>query len=109
MLTSEFKFGEVHDLASQVQPAEDRVHVKNIFSNNHGGVAIIGFKAGQKLDTHMAPAEVMINVLEGEIEFTMLEKPNHLRAGQFILMGQDVPHSVAALTDAKLLLIKIKP
>ncbi|MDE5805572.1 MAG: cupin domain-containing protein [Paramuribaculum sp.] len=51
----------------------------------------------------------MVNVLEGEIEFTMLDKANTLRAGDFLLMGADVPHSVTATTDSKLMLIKIRP
>lgn len=108
MLETAIKFGEVHDLAAQIEIGADRVHVKNIFSNANGGVALVAFKAGQKLDKHTAPAEVMVNVLEGEIEFTMIDRVHTLGAGQFLLMGQDVPHSVVAKTDAKLMLVKVK-
>ncbi|MDE6809299.1 MAG: cupin domain-containing protein [Muribaculaceae bacterium] len=108
MLETEFKFGEVHELASQIENGADRVHFKNIFSNNNGGVALLAFKAGQKLDTHTAPAEVMVTVLEGEIEFTMLDKPHTLTVGQFLLMGEAVPHSVVAKADSKVMLTKIK-
>ena len=105
---TEFRFGEVHDLLNQVAIGKDKVHFQNIFETGNGGVALIGFEAGQKLDTHLAPAEVMVTVLDGEIEFTMDGKPHNLKAGQFLLMGQDVPHSVVAKTDAKLLLVKVK-
>ncbi len=108
MINTEYKFGEVHVLAEQIQPADDKVQFHNIFANENGGVALIAFKTGQQLDTHTAPAEVMVNVLEGEIEFTMIDKPHHLKAGEFLLMGEGVPHSVKALTDAKVMLIKIK-
>lgn len=109
MLDTDYKFGEVHVTAEQIETGNDKVHFKNIFNNENGGVALVAFKAGQKLDTHTAPAEVMINVLEGEIEFTMLDKVNTIRSGEFLLMGADVPHSVLAKTDAKMMLIKIKP
>ncbi|MDE6007586.1 MAG: cupin domain-containing protein [Muribaculaceae bacterium] len=109
MIDTEFKFGEVHELAKQIECGEDRVHFQNIFSNANGGVVLVGFKAGQKLDTHTAPAEVMVNVIEGEIEFTMLGKPHILKAGEFLLMGADVQHSVKANADSKLMLIKVKP
>ena len=109
MLETEFKFGEVHVLADQLQPAEDRVQFRNIFSNNNGGVVLVAFKAGQKLDTHTAPAELMVNVLEGSIEFTMLDMPHIIKAGEFFLMGADVAHSVVAREDSKLMLGKIKP
>lgn len=109
MINTEYKFGEVHVLANQIESGDDKVHFQNIFSNNNGGVVLVAFKAGQKLDTHTAPAEVMVNVIEGEIEFTMLDKPHTLKAGEFLLMGADVAHSVAAKSDAKLMLIKVKP
>lgn len=109
MLNTDYKFGEVHVIAEQIEKGMDKVHFKQIFNNENGGVVLVAFKAGQKLDTHIAPAEVMINVLEGEIEFTMLDKVNTIRSGEFLLMGADVPHSVLAKTDAKMMLIKIKP
>lgn len=109
MLHTEYKFGEVHGIADQIEAGSDKVHFQQIFSNENGGVVLVAFKAGQKLDTHVAPAEVMINVLDGEIEFTMLDKVNTLKAGEFLLMGADVPHSVVAKADSKMMLVKVKP
>lgn len=109
MLKTDYKFGEVHVLASQIEAGEDRVHVKNLFSNDNGGVALLAFKAGQKLDTHVAPAEVMVNVLEGEVEFVLNGTPHTLCGGEFLLMGADVPHSVEAKADSKVMLVKVKP
>ena len=108
MIDTEYKFGEVHNLSDQIESGSDRVHFHNIFNNANGGVALVAFKAGQKLDTHTAPAELMVNVLEGEIEFTMLDVPHTLKSGEFLLMGADVAHSVVAKTDAKMMLVKIK-
>ena len=109
MLHTDYKFGEVHGIADQIEAGSDKVHFQQIFSNENGGVVLVAFKAGQKLDTHVAPAEVMINVLDGEIEFTMLDKVNTLKAGEFLLMGADVPHSVVAKADSKMMLVKVKP
>ena len=107
-METEYKFGEVHDLAAQIESGTDRVHFKNLISTGNGGTALVAFKAGQKLETHVAPANLMVYTLEGEIEFTVLDHPHDLSAGRFILVGKDVPHSVIARTDAKMLLIKIK-
>ena len=109
MLETDYKFGEVHTLATQIENGTDRVQFKNIFGNDNGGVSLLAFKAGQKLDQHIAPAEVMVTVLEGEIVFTMIDRPLTLTAGQFLLMGADVPHSVEAKADSKVMLTKIKP
>lgn len=109
MLNTEYKFGEVHVLASQIEAAEDKVHFHGIFGNDNGGAVLLAFKAGQKLDAHTAPAELMVNVLEGEIEFTMIDTPHTIKGGEFMLVGAGVVHSVAAKADSKVMLIKIKP
>ncbi|MBD5219382.1 MAG: cupin domain-containing protein [Bacteroidales bacterium] len=108
MLQTDYKFGEVHDLAAQIEAGDDHVHFKHIFSNEKGGVSLLAFKAGQKLDEHLAPAELMVTVLEGEIVFTMIDTPHTIGAGQFMLVGEGVPHSVLANRDSKLMLTKVK-
>ncbi len=108
MINTEYKFGEVHVLADQIQVAEDHPQFHRIFENANGGVVLLALKAGQKLDEHLAPAELMVNVIEGSIEFTMIDKPHTINAGEFMLVGEGVPHSVVAKADSKVMLIKVK-
>lgn len=108
MLNTDYKFGEVHNLSMQIESGSDKVRFRNIFENCNGGVALVAFKSGQSLATHLSPAEVMVYVLEGEIEFTMIDSPSCLKAGEFLLIGQGVPHSVVAKADSKMVLVKIK-
>lgn len=108
MLETEYKFGEVHVLANQIQSAEDQPQFHRIFENANGGVVLLALKAGQKLDEHFAPAELMVNVIEGSIEFTMIDKPHTVNAGEFMLVGVGVPHSVVAKADSKVMLVKVK-
>lgn len=88
MLKTEYKFGEVHNLAAQIEAGEDKVHFHPLFANDNGGAVLLAFKAGQRLDTHIAPAEVMVTCLEGSIEFTILDKVNKLNAGDFLLLDR---------------------
>lgn len=107
-MDTSFRFGEVHNLSEQVEFGADKVQFKNIFSTGNGGIAILAFKEGQKLDEHVAPAEVMVTVLEGTVEFTIQGTPHTIKAGEFILMGEGVRHSVLAKADSKVMLIKVK-
>lgn len=109
MLNTSFKFGEVINLQSQIEYADEHVNFSNIFNNGNGGVALIGIKAGRKLDTHSSPAEVMVSVIEGEIKFIFNGKPLEMKAGEFLLMGAEVAHSVEALKNSKIMLIKVNP
>lgn len=108
MQTTNFKFGEVFPLSKQIERSSENVVFKEVLNNAGGGVVLVAFSAGQSLATHIAPAELMVNVLEGEIEFTMNGKPHTMVAGDFLLMGKDVPHSVLAKADSKMMLVKLK-
>ena len=107
-METSYKFGKVGIVCSSVEFGDDKVSFKNLFETENGGVSLIAMKKGQKLDTHTTPFEVMLMVGEGMIEFTMLDKPNRIDAGQFILMGANVAHSIKALVDSKMMLIKVK-
>ncbi len=38
MLNTNYRFGEVHRLSTQVEPTDQRVEFKNVFENAGGGV-----------------------------------------------------------------------
>lgn len=107
MQTTNFKFGEVFRLAEQIDRNSESVTFRGVVNNAAGGIVLVAFSEGQALSTHLAPAELMVNVLEGEIEFTMNSKAHSMVAGDFLLVGKDVPHSVLAKTDAKMMLVKL--
>lgn len=107
-MKTNFKFGEVLAPKSLIEATPDKVNFKNIFETENGGVSLLAIEKGQVLDEHIAPFEVMVNVLEGEIEFKMLDQLHEIKEGEFLLMGANVPHSVKAKADSKVMLIKIK-
>ena len=107
-MKTNFKFGEVVKFNEAIEYNSEKVEFKPVFETGKGGVSLLAMKSGQKLDTHTAPFEVMVTVCEGEIEFTMLDQSKRIKAGEFLLMGANVPHSVVANTDAKVMLVKIE-
>ena len=107
-MKTNYKFGETLRFSEAINFNSEKVEFKTVFETECGGVSLVAMKAGQKLDTHIAPFEVMVTLCEGEVEFTMLEQSHHLKAGDFLLMGANVPHSLVANTDSKLMLVKIK-
>lgn len=108
MLTSNYKFGEVFPLASQIEFTDDKVNFQDLFQNGNGGVCLLAFKEGQFLTPHQAPAEVMVTVLEGEVEFTINDRVLPVKAGDFLLLGEGMVHSVKAVKTSKVMLTKIK-
>ena len=107
-MKSNYKFGEVIALKEQIEVSAEKVQSRQVFETAGGGVVLLGFKEGQKLETHLSPAEVMVNVVEGEIEFTMNGIAHTIKENEFLLIGGGVPHSVMAKKDSKVMLVKIK-
>ena len=107
-MKTSYKFGEVIKHMDAIKYSDEKVEFKQIFETENGGVAFVAMKKDQKLDTHTAPFEVMVNVCEGEVEFTMNDDPKNIKEGEFMLMGANVPHSVYAKKDSKLMLVKVK-
>ncbi|MCM1028331.1 MAG: cupin domain-containing protein [Pseudoflavonifractor sp.] len=109
MTKTDVTFGEVFNIKDLIGRSAEKIQFAGVVSNEHGGVSLLSFTAGQALPEHLAPAEVMVYVIEGQIEFTMRDNLHTLLAGQFLLMGAGVAHSVVARADSLVMLIKIKP
>lgn len=107
-MKTNYKFGEVIKHSNVIDYLPEKINSKIIFETVNGGIIFLAIKKGQKLDPHTTPFEVMVNVCEGEIEFTMIDKPHKMAEGDFILMGANVMHSVVAKKDSKLMLVKIR-
>ena len=108
-MTTHYKFADVFTLKEQVEISKEKVQFEPIFETSGGGVVLLGFQKGQKLDKHLSTTSLMVNVIEGEVIFRINDTPHVLKTGQFILVGAEVPHSVDALADTKLMLVKVKP
>lgn len=107
-MKTNYKFGEVISHDEAISYSDERVVFEPVFETSNGGVAFVALQKGQKLETHMAPFEVMVNICEGDVDFKMLDDSRNMKEGQFLLMGANVPHSVIANKDSKLMIIKIK-
>ncbi len=81
---------------------------REVINKTTGTVTIFAFDEGEGLSTHSAPFDAMVAVVDGECDITIDDKPNHLKAGDMIIMPAGHPHSVKALKKFKMLLIMIR-
>lgn len=107
--TTDLRFGEVFRLTDHIKSSSDKVAFLNVMSTPNGGVALMALEAGQKLDTHAAPSELFVLVLEGEIVFTVEDKANEMKEGDILMIGEGVRHAVECVRNAKVLLCKSRP
>ncbi len=96
------------DLAGLVEYAEDSVVSRTIADAKSATVTVFAFARGQGLSEHSAPFDALVNVIEGEGEFTVGGEKHRVSAGQILRMPADVPHSVRAAKPFKMMLIMIR-
>lgn len=81
---------------------------KRVIDRPTGSVTLFAFDKGQRLSEHSAPFDALVQVTEGEAEIFIGGQPHRLRAGQCIIMPANVPHTVYAIENFKMVLTMIK-
>jgi quercetin dioxygenase-like cupin family protein len=71
-------------------------------------VTIFAFDKGQKLSTHSAPYDALVQIVEGRGLIVIEDKEFPLEAPQAIIMPADKPHAVHAPTRFKMILTMIR-
>ena len=89
----------------------DNVPSKELMPGFHGRfihsdgmtVAHWQIEAGSELPDHTHPQEMIVNLLEGEFEFTLNGDTQKLTPGSIVVIPGNVPHSGKALTKCRIL------
>jgi len=101
-------FSEAHTLVELVNHEKGRVVSRTLAQNKAVSVTLFAFDQGEGLSTHAAPGDALVQVLDGEVLLTIGGKEVRAKTGQVVVMPADIPHSVAALTPFKMLLVVLK-
>ena len=96
----------VADLLAAVDVPADGIVSQTIYADDDVRVVLFSFAAGQQLSDHTAPVPVTLQIIVGEAEITMGEEPVAGRAGTWIHLPADTPHSVVAKAPLTMLLIR---
>lgn len=68
----------------------------------------IQLKAGEEIPTHHAPCDVLVIVRKGRVSFTVEEETMELTNGVVLSMEPYENHSLQAIEDADLIVVKMK-
>jgi len=101
-------FEKEQQLQELIDYQEDSVVSKTIIDKKAGTITIFAFDQGQGLSKHQAPFDATVYVVEGQALITINDKEHNVAAGQIIIMPANMPHSVKAKEQFKMLLIMIR-
>ena len=100
--------GQVFDLTKLVAYAEGAVVSRTLVKNEAGSVTLFAFDVDQGLSEHTAPFDALVQVIDGEGEFIIGDRPHKVGEGQIILMPANVPHSVQGSKRFKMMLTMLR-
>lgn len=108
MEKSMFEHSNVFRFGEKVDYSPEGIVSKRILDKPVGTVTLFAFDKGQRLSTHSAPFDAMVQVMEGEAEIVIADNPFQMKAGDTIIMPAGIPHAVNATEKFKMVLTMIK-
>jgi quercetin dioxygenase-like cupin family protein len=101
-------FMAVTDLAALVEEAPaDSIVSRTVYKDDNVRVILFAFAPGEKLSEHTSSYPAILHFLDGEAEVTLGSESMVAHPGAWVHMAPNLPHSVAAQTDVRMLLTMI--
>ena len=98
----------VYKLKDHVEYSSDAIVSKTLLDHRTGTLTLFAFARGQGLSEHSAPFDAVVQIVEGRGEINISGKTFTPSEGEAIIMPANIPHSVSAPEQFKMLLTMIR-
>lgn len=99
---------EITDLKKIPEYQEKSIISRILLKNTGGNVTCFAFGEGESLSEHTTPYDAFILILEGNAEIKIADEIFHLKEYETIILPANIPHSVKAISNFKMILAMIK-
>lgn len=96
------------NLSGLIEYSKDSIVSKTIIDKTTGTLTLFAFDKGQGLSEHQTPYDAFVAVIDGKGLITIGGKGNVVSYGEAIVMPANIPHSVKAEENFKMLLVMIR-
>lgn len=103
-----FPISQTVDIVTSIDYSAQAVVSKTIVKKDTGTITLFAFDKEQELSEHTAPFDALVQIIEGRACLSIAGNKIIADAGQMVLMPANVPHSVYAVENFKMLLIMIR-
>jgi len=93
----------IEDLRKEVQIPTGGTGSRTLHQSDRAKVVLFGLAAGQEISRHTAGPAAMVQIVEGQVRFTVDGEERELSADSWVFMEADLSHAVYARTDAVML------
>jgi quercetin dioxygenase-like cupin family protein len=85
---------------NEVNFDDNKVSIKVLLETDFTKEIRIAMKAGQEMKEHKAPLPIVVQVIQGEIDFGVGDQRHRLRTGDIIALEPSVSHDLLAKQDS---------
>ncbi len=107
-LIKNISFSEPVNIVYLVDYEDGRVVSRTLSSKPHINITLFAFDKDEEISAHTSPGDAMVQVLDGEALINIDGKKIKAAKGQVVVMPANVPHSVSASSQFKMLLTVVK-
>lgn len=97
-----------HKINSLVSYQEGSVVSREIIKTPKTTLTAFAFDKGQGLSEHTTPFTALVQIIDGEANIYINRKEYVVKEGELIVMPENIPHSLQAKKQFKMLLTMIK-
>ena len=94
----------IEDLRKAVDIPKDNTVSRVIHQDARAKFVVLGLAGGQEISSHTVALATAVQVLEGQVRFSLDGEENELATGAWVFLEANVQHAVYARSDAILLL-----
>ena len=95
------------DVKAKIDYVQDTIVSEVLYADGEYSITLKALDSGTEIKTHISPVDAVVFVLDGDMEFVVENEKFNLSTGEMLIMKKNTPHSLSALSRAKMLLIKI--
>ncbi|MEN8210861.1 MAG: cupin domain-containing protein [Thermodesulfobacteriota bacterium] len=107
-LIKNIPFSKAVNITELVDYEEGRVVSRTLTSKSNINITLFAFDKDEEISAHTSPGDAMIQVLDGEALINIDGKKISTITGEVVVMPANVPHSVCATTQLKMILTVVK-
>lgn len=102
------EFSKALALAELVEYKPGQVISITLAQNEALSITLFALPKGEEISTHITSGDAFVYMLDGAADITIGGEVHKVTAGQVIVMPSDVPHSLDAAENFKMLLVVVK-
>tara|TARA_R110000850_G_scaffold150497_1_gene273112 strand:+ start:9870 stop:10220 length:351 start_codon:yes stop_codon:yes gene_type:complete len=104
----EYQKAKVFIIVEIIEYIPNSVLIKTIIKKSTGNVSAVSFDSGEALAEKISPFDTFIQVIDGEAEVLINDIPNHLTAGESIIIPAHAKNTIKANVRFKMISTIIK-